>query len=213
MNVPTRRIVRALGILGALMAGLVFYGVFILCWPVTIPPLAVPPDPAPGYEEAARMAMASGTDEPGFVRLVCRTSAFLHGQRTSRAFLLMPNRLVWWDRRLRENLPGPQHAYPGFPTHVVGEFIALGKWITSQAAKSAPACRKIDLVLSEADLAVSNEAAFRLANNWKEWPGVTVTETVFPAKEAVPHDMIDPAQPDARVDFVYPRLVEILEKP
>jgi alpha-beta hydrolase superfamily lysophospholipase len=329
-----RRIaIRALWFLVLLLVGLVFYGVFLLCWPVSIPPLAPPPNPPIGYEEAARMAVSSGTDEPEHVRPVCRTAAFLHGRRTPRVFLLLhglsncpaqftqlaeslharghnvfvprlpyhgnkdrltpdyklltmedvaiwsaraleiagglggelvvvglsvngttaawmaqlrpdihrcviiapflkpaaspkwlspfigkiflrlPNRFVWWDRHLRENLPGPQHAYPGFPTHVVGEFIALGEWVADRATESPPACRNISLILSEADLAISNEAALRLANKWKQWPEVHLDEIIFPAEYAVPHDMIDPDQPDARIDFVYPRLVEILEKP
>ncbi len=29
----------------------------------------------------------------------------------------LPNFFIWWDRKHKADAPGPQHAYPHFPTH------------------------------------------------------------------------------------------------
>src|SRR5439155_26451051 len=44
----------------------------------------------------------------------------------TRLFLWLPDFFVWWDPRRRENLRGPQHVYPRFPTRLVGESMRLG---------------------------------------------------------------------------------------
>ena len=41
------------------------------------------------------------------------------------ALARLPNKMVWWDPRLRENLPGPPYNYPRFPTHALGEALRL----------------------------------------------------------------------------------------
>jgi hypothetical protein len=123
----------------------------------------------------------------------------------------LPNRFVWWDRQARENLPGPAHVYPRFPTRVAGVFMQLGQVIIRLAAEAPPKCKTIAFLLSEADEGISLPVAFKLAGRWEQWPGVEVKTKIFPAALAVPHDMIDVHQPNERVDVVYPALLKLLE--
>jgi esterase/lipase len=123
----------------------------------------------------------------------------------------LPNRFVWWDRQKRENLPGPKHAYPRFPTRVVGSFMQLGQVVIRLAAEAPPKCKSIAFLLSEADEGISLPVALKLAGRWEQWPGIHVETKIFPADLAVPHDMIDVFQPNARTEVVYPALLELLK--
>ena len=42
------------------------------------------------------------------------------------ALVRLPNTFMWWDPRVRENLPGPPYNYPRFATRPLGEALRLG---------------------------------------------------------------------------------------
>lgn len=125
----------------------------------------------------------------------------------------LPNMFVWWNSELREANPGPPHAYPGFPTRVVGRFMVLGSSLVDAATRRAPTCRDILFITSEADSAVNipmiREAAARLAAH----PGVSVREIWFPAAEKVLHDFIDPTQPGEQTARLEPLLIDWISQP
>lgn len=129
----------------------------------------------------------------------------------TRFMLRLPNRFIWWDRQYREKIPGPPHAYPGFPTRLLGEFMALGQHVIREANKRPPKCRQIVLVLSESDDAISLPVAHKLADRWSRWPDTHIETKIFPKSLAVPHDMIDIQQPNQKSEIVYPALLEIFE--
>jgi len=121
----------------------------------------------------------------------------------------LPNKMMWWDPRLRENLPGPPYNYPRFPTHALGEALRLGL----QTAQPDRALRvnRLGVILTENDKAVNNARTRRLFEQWR----AASTDTdffiyEFPASENIPHDFIDPLQPNARTDKVNALLVEWL---
>lgn len=129
------------------------------------------------------------------------------GRLLSRA----PNMFIWWDAQKKQDFPGPPLAYPWFPTRVVGKFMALGSWIYSEASVRAPACKSFAFAISDADAAINTSAAWALADRYAKWGGVGVERLRFPENLRVPHDFIDPAQPDQKTDLVYPRLMELLD--
>ena len=121
----------------------------------------------------------------------------------------LPNQMLWWDPRVRENLPGPPYNYPRFPTRGLGEALRLGL-DTAQPDRTLRVNR-LGVILTENDLAVNNRRTRRLVEQWRAAsPDTEIFLHEFPAEENIPHDFIDPLQPDARTDKVNTLLVEWL---
>jgi carboxylesterase len=122
------------------------------------------------------------------------------------ALTRLPNKMLWWDPRVRENLPGPPYNYPRFPTRALGEALRLGIH-TAQPDRTLRVSR-LGVILTENDLAVNNRRTRRLVEQWSTAsPETEVFLHEFPASENIPHDFIDPLQPDARTDKVNALLV------
>ena len=128
------------------------------------------------------------------------------------ALVRWPNKMMWWDPRVRENLPGPPYNYPRFPTRALGEALRLG--IHTAQPDRILRVNRLGVILTENDLAVNNRRTRRLIEQWSTAsPETEVFLHEFPASENIPHDFIDPLQPDARTDKVNALLVEWLTKP
>lgn len=130
----------------------------------------------------------------------------------ARLLLTMPNFFVWWDPRLRENIPGPDYAYPRFPTRIIGQVLFLSADVIRQSKSSAPKCGSILLLTTASDIVINNGVATDLARNWEQHRPGSVLLREFPASDKVPHDFIDPNQTNQRTDFVYPQLIRLLEQ-
>ena len=121
----------------------------------------------------------------------------------------LPNRMLWWDPRVREDLPGPPYNYPRFATRSLGEALRLGLH-TAQPDRTLRVSR-LGVILTENDLAVNNARTLRLVDQWRgASPDTEIFLHEFPVAENIPHDFIDPLQPDARTDKVNALLVEWL---
>jgi carboxylesterase len=59
------------------------------------------------------------------------------------------------------------------------------------------------------DNAVNNGLTTTVVNNWRDH-GANLTAYEFATDQGLGHDLIDPAQPDARTDLVYPRLIDLI---
>lgn len=129
---------------------------------------------------------------------------------TEHLLLRLPNFFVWWNPRLKKANPGPAYAYPRFPTRLIGETMMLGRDVLQSSLRTAPRCGSILVVTSEADLAANNCVTATLVEHWRHHHSVEVQTYSFPRAEKVPHDFIDPHQPDQQVDLVYPVLLKLL---
>lgn len=129
-----------------------------------------------------------------------------------RAMLRLPNFFFWWNPVLKEKNPGPPYAYPRFPTRVIGETMFLGVEVLGQSKREAPKSPSILVITTASDLAASNAQTASLVANWRAHRPAGIETFEFPKSDKVGHDFIDPHQPDQRVDFVYPKLMEMLEK-
>lgn len=127
------------------------------------------------------------------------------------ALTRLPNAMLWWDPRVRENLPGPPYNYPRFATRPLGEALRLG--LATEADPRPLAVERLGVILTENDPAVNNARTLRLVKQWQATsPDTEIFLRTFPAEENIPHDFIDPLQPDARTDKVNTLLVEWLTK-
>jgi hypothetical protein len=125
------------------------------------------------------------------------------------ALTRLPNQMLWWDPRVRENLPGPPYNYSRFATRPLGEALRLGLH-TAQPDRTLRVNR-LGVILTENDLAVNNARTKRLVEEWRAAsPDTEIFLHEFPAEEKIPHDFIDPLQPDARTDKVNALLVDWL---
>jgi hypothetical protein len=125
------------------------------------------------------------------------------------ALTRLPNRMLWWDPRVRENLPGPPYNYPRFATRALGEALRLG--LDTAQTDRILRINRLGIVLTENDPAVNNARTKSLVEQWRAAsPNTEIFLQEFPATENIPHDFIDPLQPDARSGKVNALLVEWL---
>jgi len=119
-----------------------------------------------------------------------------------------PNRFVWWDPRVRD-VRGPLAAYPLFPTRVLGATMSIAEAVYAAARRQPPLTQRIVTIVNRNDPAVSNGVTEQVVKSWQRWDpqGVSYVEL-----ENLPrhHDIVDPEQPLARTDLVYPRFLEAL---
>jgi esterase/lipase len=125
--------------------------------------------------------------------------------------LWLPNMMVWWDADVHESPPAMDYAYPRFATRALAEIMRLGRLVDRAAATSAPASPHIGVMLNAADEAVNNTPVERVVAAWRQH-GHTVDLDLLPLAYELPHDLIDPRQPDADTELVYPRLIEMLSR-
>lgn len=130
-------------------------------------------------------------------------------QAATNLLLLAPNMMVWWDPRNPYSSADMDYAYPRFATHALAQLMRLGHIVASEANTGAPTAQRIGFLLNEADLAVDNRLAQSVAAAWSRHGG-NVAVSVLPQTMGLPHDLIDPRQPDAAVDLIYPMLVEMM---
>ncbi len=126
----------------------------------------------------------------------------------TRSLTRLPNLFIWWDPRKKTELPGSPFSYPRFATRPIAEVMGLGLDVFERAAAEPPAAAQILVVTSAADTAVNNDLAAELVELWRVRAPGRVATFEFPLEQEIPHDAIDPAQPGARIDIVYPALFE-----
>ena len=122
--------------------------------------------------------------------------------------LTIPDMYLWWDPRVKEN-QRPATAYPWFSTHALAQTMRIGEDVYFRAARQAPAARSVVLMTNPHDPAVNNAVTHRVALNWDRHRAGSVLEFEFTDLPRN-HDIIEPDNPHARTDIVYPRLLEFI---
>jgi alpha-beta hydrolase superfamily lysophospholipase len=132
------------------------------------------------------------------------TGARIAGQ----LMLTLPNRMMWWDPRIREALE-PEHVYPRFATRALGAGLRLGAEVMALARNKRPAAQHIKMIVSKHDPTLNNRVARQLVTHWQAHRA----DATYHDPDFGPiHDIIDPAQSYQRVDEVYPVLIDLLTK-
>jgi len=123
-------------------------------------------------------------------------------------YLAMPNSFRWWDPSRQAEL-GPPYAYPRFSTRALAELLRLGFAVQVAAQREPPAASSILVVTNANDTAVNNVLTAGVVKAWREHEANVATYE-FEAESRLGHDLIDPTLPDARIDIVYPRLIDLI---
>ncbi|HET9029717.1 MAG TPA: alpha/beta fold hydrolase [Candidatus Aquilonibacter sp.] len=122
----------------------------------------------------------------------------------------MPNFFVWWDPRIRE-AQRPKTAYPRFPTHALAQTLRISDAVIEAAKREKPLATRIEAVLNRADPAVNNDVTHEVLRDWRglRKHGISYYEfSTLPEN----HDIIDPDNPMAATQTVYPKLIDILTR-
>ena len=114
----------------------------------------------------------------------------------------LPNFYLWWDGRLKERL-GPPHAYPRLSTHAYAALFKTASGVLKAASSASPKAGEIVVITNAAEPGMENRFTYELVEKWRR-RGAAVSTFEFPASDSLPHDLIDPANPDENTGLVYP---------
>jgi carboxylesterase len=123
---------------------------------------------------------------------------------------IAPNVEVPWDP-FGDGALIPPHAYPKFPTRGLGQTLRVGLAVLSASRRSEPACNDLVVLTNERDPAVENRLADAAVAAWNALrPGSAsgYRFTDLPKN----HDIVDPTNPLQRIELVYPKIVEAVER-
>ena len=122
----------------------------------------------------------------------------------------MPDSFQWWDPHLQTNIP-PEYAYPRYSIHALAQTLRLGFAIRLVNNRVPPLAKRIKVVLNANDNAVNNGIAMDVVKNWQAHD-TKLTTYEFTENLKLGHDLIDLNQPDAQIEIVYPRLIELVSQ-
>jgi carboxylesterase len=122
--------------------------------------------------------------------------------------LILPDTFEWWNPDLKESTE-PSHAYPRYSKHALAQFLKLGFAVQVKSWQSPPAARRVIMVINANDTSVNNALTSEVVRHWQQ-DGANIETYEFPSSLGLPHDVIDPAQPNRSIDHVYPKLIELV---
>ncbi|MEO8744281.1 MAG: alpha/beta fold hydrolase [Candidatus Dormibacter sp.] len=125
-----------------------------------------------------------------------------------RVAYILPNFYVWWDPRLKEKLP-PTYGYPRYSTHAYGALLNVASGVTKAARTTRPKARELVVVTNANEPGLENRFTYELIQAWRSH-GANVTTHVFPRTYRLPHDLLDPANPDQNTEHVYPLVSKLI---
>jgi len=121
---------------------------------------------------------------------------------------VLPNFYIWWDRALKDKV-GPQHGYPRFATRAYAALFEAGTGVFKAARTTAPKAGSIAVITNAAEPRLDNRFTYQLVELWRAH-GAQVSTFEFPASAHLPHDLIDPANPQQNTEHVYPIVIETM---
>jgi len=164
-----------------------------------------------GLSLGATVAAALALEDLRIARLVCVSPLFglTHLGRRANAVLatvleLLPNAFFPWDPR-GDTRQTPPYGYTHFPTRVLAECLQLALDVQRRAGCGTAPLGDARMLLNSREPACNNALAQATSDAWNRVrPGTSLVQT---AQDFPPvHDVIDPHNPQARIDAVYPRV-------
>jgi alpha-beta hydrolase superfamily lysophospholipase len=159
--------------------------------------------------------MAQNREGIGSVMLISPFFGF-HGQPValidgiSAILTRVPNFYLWWNNKEKEAMAGPSYAYPRFGTRCMADTIELSRNVRDHLTSHSLRASSMAILTSACDMGVNNEQTKQLAAQWEQKNPGRVSIYEFPKTLGIPHDMIDPNQPDAKTQVTYPKILELL---
>ena len=120
----------------------------------------------------------------------------------------LPDRYLWWDPRAKAELP-PTYGYPRFSTRAYGALLGVSRLVEEAARTRRPKAGSIAVLVNANEPAVDNRPTLGVVEQWRA-RGATVDVRELPAELGLPHDLIDPGNPDGKIGLVYPIVLDLL---
>ena len=105
----------------------------------------------------------------------------------------------------------PSYSYPRSSRRSLAQILRLGFAINAEAKHKPPAAQQIILITNDNDPSVNNEQTLKVEQAWREH-GMDLTHFEFDANLDLKHNFIDPNLEDQKIDLVYPRLIELIDR-
>lgn len=128
----------------------------------------------------------------------------------TRLILRLPNQFRWWDAQQKDG-GGNGYSYPRFPTHAVGQVMAMSLQVLQAAQTTAPKCGRILVVTTASDTTADPALTETLIGRWLFHRPNSIRTYEFPQYQRVDHDFIDPTSPTQQVKLVYPQLLKLFD--
>ncbi len=126
----------------------------------------------------------------------------------ARVAYLLPNFYVWWDAKEKERL-SPAHAYPRWATHAYAALFQTASAVLKDARAARPKAASLAVITNAAEPGLDNRFTYQLVESWRQ-RGADVATFEFPATDHLPHDLIDPANPEQNTELVYPVVIRTI---
>jgi carboxylesterase len=127
-------------------------------------------------------------------------------------FLALPDFWQWWDPITKENNPfDAPYSYTRYPLHALLENMRLGYATEEEAIRALPAADKIIVITNANDDSVNNDVIAEFEQMWKKHGEENLVTFQFEKSLDLPHDLITFTRPGARIDLVYPKLLELIQ--
>jgi pimeloyl-ACP methyl ester carboxylesterase len=123
-------------------------------------------------------------------------------------YTFLPDSFEWWDPMLQADAP-PDYAYPRYSRHALVQVLRLGFAMQEDARHKPPAAKELVVVFNANDNSVNNALTMDNVLTWQAH-GANLTTYEFETTLGLPHDLIDPIQPDQQIEIVYPRLFDLI---
>jgi alpha-beta hydrolase superfamily lysophospholipase len=121
---------------------------------------------------------------------------------------VLPNFYIWWDPQHKDKV-GPEHGYPRFSTRAYAALFETGSALRRAARTTAPKAQQIDVITNAAEPRLDNRFTYQVVEQWRRH-GASVNTFEFPASDRLPHDLIDPANPEQNTELVYPVVIKTI---
>jgi pimeloyl-ACP methyl ester carboxylesterase len=120
----------------------------------------------------------------------------------------LPDRYLWWDQKAKADLP-PPYGYPRFSTRAYSALLGVAGLIEEASRKQRPKAGSMGVLLNANEPAIDNRATLAVVERWRK-RGAKVDVRELQRELGLPHDLIDPGNPEGNVEIVYPVVLDLL---
>ncbi|WP_109830592.1 alpha/beta hydrolase [Reichenbachiella versicolor] len=127
---------------------------------------------------------------------------------------IMPPEFKWWNDSIQDNATsGPLHAYPRIHTKGILAFIEIAAQLRKdlESGQFPQQKSRIVFIKSMGDQSVRNDVIDEYAELWRGYENTEVLEYTLDPELGLKHDYLEPLQSFARIDVVYPLLIDFLQ--
>lgn len=129
---------------------------------------------------------------------------------------LKPNEFKWWDDVLKDKpIGGPTHAYPRYSSKAANAFLEVALDLHNKIKEQSQTKKiftKFKLLTLQGDKAINNQVANEYFDNLDEITATNSIRQQISASYNLNHDIIDPMQTQAKTEYVYPLILEMLNR-